>query len=201
LLFRRPFVRRPRSLLCIVPGLLAVLVPLLAAAPPASADDSVCGSAPVSQPFSPWGDPSSYELAPSGDFETAGWSLLNGAALVNGSDPFAITGALGQSSLSLPQGASAISGPICVNVQYPTLRFMIDGTGVVAVSVAYGNTVIPAGSAAGAGSWAPGPIAVTGSGIPGAANGGSALVNIILTSTQGTAQIDDVYVDPYHGCC
>ena len=84
-----------------------------------------------------------------------------------------------------------------MNAQYPDLRFMMTGSGVVSVSVLYGTTVIPAGTAAGSGSWAPTSIAVTGAGVPAAASGASAMINILLTGTNGTATVDDVYVDPW----
>jgi hypothetical protein len=128
--------------------------------------------------------------------------MYNGASVVGGSEPFAATGALGQSSLSLPQGASAVSPPVCIDYQHPTMRFFQTGSGVVSVALVYnGNTVVPAGSSAGTGAWTPGALAVTGSGLPSAVSGSGAMVNIVLTATNGASEVDDVYVDPYHSCC
>ena len=107
----RPLLRRPRSLLRILLGLAVMAVPAFLAAPAAQADMG-CGSSPLSQPFLSWGDPSQYELAPGGDFESSAWTLAGGAAQVPGSDPYALTGTLGSSSLGLPQGATAESPPV-----------------------------------------------------------------------------------------
>jgi hypothetical protein len=67
-------------------------------------DLSACSLSPLSQPFAPWLDPASYELAPGGDFEDSIWSVADGAARVPGSERFAATGTLGSWSLSLPAG-------------------------------------------------------------------------------------------------
>jgi hypothetical protein len=184
----------------VLAGVALLAVPALASAPAAQADTS-CAPSTLSQPFLPWADPSHYELAPGGDFETRGWALSGGASRASGSEPFAATGKLGAHSLYLPPGGSAQSPGTCVNAAYPTLRFFIAGSGIVSVSVAYGDTVLPAGIVVGTGSWAPGPIAITWSGIPGLASGGSALVSIRLTADLGSAFVDDVFIDPYGRCC
>jgi hypothetical protein len=179
----------------------------LAAAPAAQADApvslSTCNSNNLSQVFQPWVDPSNYELAPGGDFErgSAPWTLSGGARLVRGGEPFAVTGTLGSTALSLPAGATAVSPSTCVTAAYPDLRFFIAGSGTVQVSVIYGNTVIPAGTVPAGGDWAPGPIAVTGSAVAGAENGGTAQVSIALTALSGNPLIDDVYIDPWRSCC
>jgi hypothetical protein len=107
-----------------------------------------CNSSALSQPFEQWGDFSSYELAPGGDFESSGlvsspWTLNGGAELVSGSEPFAATGELGASSLSLPAGASAQSPPTCMNAAYPSVRFFIAGSGTVLVEVVEGTSSSP----------------------------------------------------------
>jgi hypothetical protein len=88
----------------------------------ACSPDQACKSSALSQAFAPWGDTSSYELAPGGDFESSSWTLEHGAQLVSGSEPFAATGTLGASSLSLPAGGSAQSPSTCVDAAYPSLR-------------------------------------------------------------------------------
>src|ERR1700684_1295972 len=72
----------------------------------AQASATSCPSLTVSQPFAQWGDQSDYALVPGGDFETPQWTLQNGAAIVRGSEPYAVTGTLGNSSLSLPAGGA-----------------------------------------------------------------------------------------------
>jgi hypothetical protein len=199
----------PRRLLLTAPCVALAAAALLASAPAASSDVlnlSACNNNALSQVFLPWADPAYYELAPGGDFESASWTsapwtLSGGASLVSGSEPFAVTGTLGQSSLSLPAGASAVSPATCVDAAYPDMRFFVAGSGVVQVNVIYGTTVIPAGTVAAAGAWAPSPITVTGSAIAGALNGGTAQVSIQLTALSGDPQVDDVYIDPWGRCC
>ena len=161
-----------------------------------------CNSSTLSQPFAPWGDSSSYELAPGGDFESSDfasspWTLSGGAQLVSGSEPYAATGKLGGSSLSLPAGASAESPSTCVDAAYPTIRFFVGGSGTAAVSVVYGSLVIPTGVVVAAGSWTPTPTMVTGSSLAGLLSGGTAQVSLELTGLTGSPQVDDVFIDPW----
>jgi hypothetical protein len=167
-----------------------------AGAPVAAQADSTCPGAGLSQPFAQWGDQSSYELAPGGDFETSTWTLKHGAQLVDGSEPYAVTGTLGASSLSLPWGASATSPATCVDLSDPTLRFFIGGTGSVVVQAVYANKVVPVGIVAAGGSWAPSPILLTGSILFGA--GGTAQMSVRFTQLSGSPQIDDVFIDPWN---
>jgi hypothetical protein len=157
-----------------------------------------CNSSVLRQPFVRWADPSTYELAPGGDFESSNWTLKGAAQLVAGSEPFASTGALGAWSLSLPAGASAESPSTCVNAAYPTVRFFIAGTGVVALQVVYGDTVIPSGLAIATGGWLPTPIMLTGSALAGALSGGTAQVSLRLTAISGHPLVDDVFIDPWN---
>jgi hypothetical protein len=161
-------------------------------------DLSACNIATLSQPFLPWLDPSSYELAPGGDFESAGWSLAGGAQRVPGSEPFAATGTLGSSSLDLPAGASAESPATCVDAAYPTIRFFTKGTGLLEVNVVYGNLTLPAGVDVVAGGWAPSSVMLTDSALVAATSDGSAQVSIQLNSLAGDVRVDDVFVDPWN---
>lgn len=157
-----------------------------------------CNLAPLSQPFAPWLDPASYELAPGGDFESPSWTLSGGAALVPGSEQFAATGTLGAQSLSLPMGASAQSPATCVDAAYPTVRFFTRGVGLVAVSVVYNGLTLPAGVATATGGWSPSLQALTLSAIAALTSDGSAQVSIRLTSLLGDVRVDDVFVDPWN---
>jgi hypothetical protein len=160
---------------------------------------NTCNPSALSQPFAPWGDNSSYELAPGGDFETSTWSLSGGAAIVPGSEPFAATGTLGQYSLSVPAGASAESPATCVDAAYPTVRLFVGGTGTAAVSVVWNGITIPAGVATAGGSWSPTLPMVTTSAILGVLSGGSAQVELQVTGLTGNPQVDDVFIDPWGG--
>jgi hypothetical protein len=160
-------------------------------------DLGACNSAALSHPFAPWADFSSYELAPGGDFESPVWSLNGGAQIVSGSETYAATGSLGQSSLSLQAGASAQSPSTCVNAAYPTIRFFIAGSGTVAVSVVYNGLVIPSGVAVATGGWQPTPVMVTGSAVTGLLSGGTSQVSLRVTALTGNPQVDDVFIDPW----
>lgn len=164
-----------------------------------------CSEAPLSQPFARWGDQSTYELAPGGDFEgsLAGWTLNGGAARVAGSEPFAATGALGQSALSLPAGASAQSPYVCVNASYPTFRFFARNSSLlstVLVQVVYktalGTVALPLGTVALSGQWQPTLPMLTGSVAAGLITGGTAQAALRFTALTGSSRIDDVFVDP-----
>jgi hypothetical protein len=159
---------------------------------------SACNLSPLSQPFAPWLDSSWYELAPGGDFESSSWQLSGGAQRVSGSDPFAATGARGDWSLSLPAGASAVSPATCVDAAYPTIRMFTSGTGLVAVSVVYGDLTIPAGVAVAVGGWQASLPALTSSALVAATQDGSAQVSLKLTTLLGNVRVDDVFVDPWN---
>jgi hypothetical protein len=157
-----------------------------------------CNTSALSQPFAPWGDNSSYELAPGGDFETSTWNLSGGAQIVSGSEPFAATGTLGQSSLLLPAGASARSPSTCIDAAYPTVRMFVGGTGSVAVAVIWNGIPIPAGVAPAGGTWTPTLPMVTQAAIVGGLSGGTAQVSLDVTALSGNPQVDDVFIDPWN---
>jgi hypothetical protein len=177
---------------------LGTVLPAAAAAQADVIDLSACNLSPLSQPFAPWLDPASYELAPGGDFENSSWTLTGGAARVPGSEPFAATDALGSWSLSLPAGATAQSPATCVDAAYPTVRMFVAGTGAVAVSVVYGDTVIPAGVAVAAGGWSPSPVSLTSAALVALTSDGSAQVSLRLTTLAGDVRVDDVFIDPWN---
>ena len=184
---------RMRSLLATAAASLA----LAAGASPASAAiTTTCpdqASAPV---FSPWLDPSDYFLAPDGGFEHSadGWSL-DGASVVDGNDPFALSGP-GTHSLSLPSGASATSPSVCVGLEHPTFRYVFrkaSGTplSTLRVSAVFPSGVaVPVGTVTGSSSWSPSPVTLIG------ANLLVDAVSFRFTATSGGWQVDDVHVDP-----
>jgi hypothetical protein len=157
-----------------------------------------CNGAPLTQAFAPWGDQSWYELAPGGDFESPGWALSGGAQIVPGSEPYAASGTLGQYSLSLPAGSSAQSPVTCVDAAYPTVRFFVAGTGLVAVSLVDDGLAIPAGVAVAGGEWEPTPVMVTEAPVLGLLSGGTARISLQLNALIGDPQVDDVFIDPWN---
>jgi hypothetical protein len=163
-----------------------------------SIDLTTCNTSVLGQPFAPWGDLALYELAPGGDFEKPAWTLQGGARRVHGSEPYAVTGTLGNWSLTLPAGSSAQSLPTCVDAAYPTIRFFIAGAGAVAVTLVDGNTVIPAGIAVAGPSWLPTPVMITTSAVLAATSNGVAQVSLQLNALSGDPRVDDVFVDPWN---
>lgn len=117
---------------------VTVIAGLLFAAAPASAAAPACAPETLSQPFAAWGDTAHYFLAPDGRFDAGaeGWSLMGGAAVETDADPRA-----NGSSLVLPPGSSATSTPMCVDIDYPTMRFFARNTGApdarLAVSIRF----------------------------------------------------------------
>jgi hypothetical protein len=164
-----------------------------------------CNEAALSQPFARWGDTSSYELIPGGNFEgsLAGWTLSGGAARVPGSEPYGVTGSVGAYSLDLPAGASAQSPFTCVDAAYPTFRFFAHNDSLlstVLVQVVYttplGTVALPLGAVALSTSWQPTLPMLTGSVVTGLLSGGTAEAALRFTALTGSSQIDDVFVDP-----
>lgn len=160
------------------------------------------------QPFLPWLDPARYALVPDGSLERGGrqWTVANGAAIVAGNEPFHVNSAADRHSLSLPDGASATTGRICLAVDRPTLRFFAvnSGSPLSALSVE-AIFVGPLGELAtvdvgllfASEAWAPTPhIAIPASA---AAPAGADAVRFRFTPVGGGGQwrIDDVYVDPF----
>jgi hypothetical protein len=193
-------LRRLRSSLAVMIALGATSA--VALYPSAARADLInlsnCNGASLGTPFAPWADPSSYELAPGGDFESSAWSLAGRAAVIGGSEPFAASGTLGASSLALPAGSSAQSPPTCVDAAYPTVRFFASGTGTMAVGVAYDGVYLPAGVAVVVGGWQPSPLMLTSSALPAALAGGTTEVSLVLTTLTGNVRVDDVFIDPWN---
>jgi hypothetical protein len=197
------------SATCAAGAIAHAAIPMTAQAALVNLD--LCDHAPLSQPFSQWGDPASYKLAPGADFEgsLAGWTLSAGAARASGSESYGVSGSVGSSSLSLPDGSTAVSPQTCVDAAYPDFRLFTrsdsPGSSVV-VSVLFsapllGTVTIPVGAVPATSSWEPSPVLLTGSAIPGALHGGTANISLQFSGSGGTVQVDDVYVDPHGRCC
>jgi len=193
------------GLACTAGVLIATALTGTASAGAALISSGTCPATSMSHPFAGWGDSSSYELVPGGSFEgsLAGWSLSGGAARTTGSEPYAVTGTAGKSSLLLPAGASAQSPPVCVDASDPTFRFFARNNSLlasVAVQVVYptllGPVALPLGAAALSPTWRPTLPMLTGSLAGALLNGGTTQVSLRFTALIGGSQIDDVFVDP-----
>lgn len=188
-----------RSRLCAIATLVALgLAVATSSARAHLLDVNPCNGSVLTQPFLRWFDPAWYELAPHGDFESAAWVLSGNAQLVAGSDPYAASGSLGSQSLLLPAGAWAQSPLTCVDAAYPSIRFFISGTGIVAAGLVYQGIYIPTGVAVAGGDWQPTLVMVTDSPVAGLLSGGSAAVSVRVTALSGDPQVDDVFIDPWN---
>ena len=186
--------------------LTALCATLAVVAAQASAHASLvggnCGTAtPV---FSPWGDSNSYYRPANGGFEsgTAGWSLSSGAQVVTGNEPWNLGGA-GSHSLQLNTGSIA-STSVCYGLFYPAIRFVDRGVGgnatlhvrIVAHSLLGVLSVLDGGTFTVGPNWSPSPKVST---LLSALSAplGTKTMEIQISVTAGTAQVDDLYIDPY----
>jgi hypothetical protein len=200
---------RLRACSLAIAAVLASIAGTLIATPAAQAalvNTSACNESALSQPFVAWGDSSTYELVPGGDFEgsLAGWSLSGGAQRVAGSEPYGATGSVGSYSLDLPAGASAQSPFTCVDAAYPTFRFfahndtLLSSVVVQVVSqTPLGTVALPLGAVALSYKWQPTLPMLTGSVLTGLLSGGTTQVALRFTALAGASQIDDVFIDPH----
>ncbi len=158
-----------------------------------------CGAtAPV---FAPW---SGYYFAPNGGFEqgSAGWALSRGAAVVTQSnEPWYLAG-FGSKALEIPQGGSAAIN-VCYGVTYPAVRFLVAGQDgpatvhvrIVAQSLLGVLSVLDGGTFTAGERWTPSPKTSTlFSAVSSLA--GTKTMQLQFTVESGTAQIDDLFIDP-----
>ena len=91
------------------------------------ASEKTCSAPLIENPFVRFNDRRNYVLAPDGSFETpapAGWQLAGGAARVAEPDAVDLGANDGAGVLGLPARATAISPVMCVDLDYPTFRFL-----------------------------------------------------------------------------
>jgi hypothetical protein len=164
------------------------------------------GNCPTSIPmFAPWGDFAPYYFAPNGGFEngTSNWTLSGGAAVVTqDNEPWYLAG-FGSHALSIPAGGSATTS-VCYGVTYPGVRFFAagkDGAATIHVRVVSRSllgvlSVLDGGTFTADQSWDPSPkVSTLFSAL--AAPLGSKTMQLQFTVESGTAQIDDLFVDPF----
>jgi hypothetical protein len=195
-------------------GVVATTVTTLAAAGSASAGVLVksaqdCAEQALSQPFTPWNDGMSYTLVPNGGVEAGatGWRLSGGARVVSGNEPWRVNGGGDSASLRLPAGSSAVSPPLCVGVEHPTLRFfgrknsgLLSTLAVSAVvKTSLGLQVeLPFGVLLAGNQWKPSPAYLYLGNLLNLLPGQYTDISFRFTPLLGGDwQIDDVYVDPF----
>jgi hypothetical protein len=103
-----------------------------------NAELAVCPGQTFSQPFESLGDTNYYTLVEGSEFNQAGegWDLYGGAKIVEATRPDGSSGGV----LDMPNGAVAVSPPVCVTLQYPTARTWVEaveGNGSETIAVAY----------------------------------------------------------------
>jgi hypothetical protein len=166
-----------------------------------------CPSQSFSTPFKPWRDSSQYTLVPGGRFEggAAGWTLSGGAKVTSGNESYKVSGAGDAASLRLPPGASALSAPVCVGLEYPTMRFfakrnsgLLTTLAVTAqVQLSLGGTLdVPFGVVVSGGQWTPTPAYLFLGNLLPLLPGQYTSVRFRFAPVLGDWSIDDVYVDP-----
>jgi hypothetical protein len=165
-----------------------------------------CGYGTSSRVFARWLDLDGYSLAPEGDLaSTSGWSL-GGAAVSNDRDPY------GDSARSLSfsaNGDTAVTPTMCVDVVNPAMRFFVQGSGYLDVTLDFVGLDgqprrLPLARVAAGSSWQPSPLILIGANLLSALSAnGSTPVSFELTagglSDGQTISADGLYVDPYCG--
>jgi hypothetical protein len=192
-----------------VAGVLALSAPNANAGPIGDAADCSAQST-LSQPFTPWMDLASYALSPNGGVEDGanGWSLSGAAAPTAGNESYYP----GSSSLRVPSGSSAMSAPMCVGLQWPTIRFFARSSGTGLLSLLKVDVVVddalsgqakavPIGVVTPGGSWQPTlPMVMIVNNLGALSKDGMLPVAFRFTPVgSGTWQLDDLYVDPWRG--
>ena len=161
-----------------------------------------CGvTAPV---FAPWGDLAGYYFAPNGGFESGskGWALGGGAAVgTQANEPWYLAG-FGSHALQIPTGGSAAIN-VCYGATYPGVRFFASGENgpavvhvrVVSHSLLGVLSVLDGGTFRADQGWSPSPkVSTLFSAL--AAPLGTKTMQLQFSVESGSAQIDDVFVDP-----
>lgn len=159
-----------------------------------------CGEAGAA--FSEWGDGTDYYFPTNGGFEggSTGWSLAGGAAVVQGNESYYLHSAGDSHALYMPSGSSAAYN-VCYGTLYPSIRFMVAGSAKVHVWITTKNllglvSTLDGGSFyVSGGSWNPSPRL---SSLLSAliAPLGTKQMQVHIGVSGGSAQIDDLYVDP-----
>jgi hypothetical protein len=155
--------------------------------------------------FAPWGDWAAYYYAPNGGFESgsAGWTLGGGATVMTaGNEPWYL-GGTGSHALEIPKGGSA-SVNVCYGLMFPAVRFFVAGENgpatvrvrVVSRSLLGVLSVLDGGTFTTGNGWNPSPKTSTLCSAL-AAPLGAKTMQLQFTVESGTAQIDDLFVDPF----
>lgn len=169
-----------------------------------------CSYTGAEQVFSPWGDQRYYVLAPDGGFEAraSGWKLNGGAKVVGGNEIYYLNDAADSKSLALPGGSSAVSPPICMEIDTPSFRLVArnggDPSSQLRVEAVYELLGLihtkTVGTFRADSTWAPTQsvsTVLTLSTIIGTLTPSAIELRFIPLDSSGRWQIDDVFIDPF----
>lgn len=169
-----------------------------------------CSSPQLVQAFAAFGDPRDYVLAPGGSFEGKGldgWQVQRAKVSGDGS-PLEINRDDNDHSLKIPEGGSAITPAMCVDLHYPTFRVMTRAAkeGALRVQVVYPDSADPVFHDVGAlaasryGGWqASADLPVLperGGAAPGMRRVALRFTSVAVDGDAGEWKLDDLYVDP-----
>jgi hypothetical protein len=187
--------------------LVVAAVAALLAVPAGNAARSGLLTCPANaHPFAQFGDNASYFGFANNGFEsgTSGWSV-SGAAVASGNESWGVNGD-GTSSLSIGPGGTASSPRVCTALLAPDWRLFAkanSANGALRAQIVFygllGNVTgivnFTSFSPSGYGSWEPTSQVPSLLSLPLATV--SAQIRLTSTATNGTWQVDDVFVDPF----
>jgi hypothetical protein len=166
-----------------------------------------CPTYASSQVFSKWLDGASYTLAPGGAFESsADLTFTGGAKIVAGNEPSSVHDAGDKSSVLIPQGGTVTTGPICVGLDKPTVRFfakrpsfallpLLTVEGVFTTKAGTTASLPMVGVPLAGNSWSVQlPFVTTGALLE---LGDTTMMRFRIRAVAGSWQVDDFYVDPW----
>jgi hypothetical protein len=166
-----------------------------------------CPSYAMSKAFSKWLDPMQYTLAPGGSFESAsGLTFTGGAKIVAGNESSYVHGTGDKNSVLIPQGGTVTTGPICVGLDKPTIRFfakrpsfsllpLLTVEGVFTTKAGTTASLPMVGVPLAGNSWSLQlPFVTTGALLE---LGDTTMMRFRVRAVTGSWQVDDLYVDPW----
>jgi hypothetical protein len=189
-------------------ALLVMAVAAALAAPAAQAKGNLLGlntqCGPTSKPFAQFGDYRNYSFGANGGLESGstGWSLSGGAAVVSENESYYAHSRYDSHSLSLPAGSSVTTPQFCMGTLSTWVRFFSksNGPGSLRVQIQYRSLlgsvlgILNVGTVSGSSSWQPSPAFLNLQSLNCLL--GAKALQLKLTVTSGSFQVDDFYVDP-----
>jgi len=168
---------------------------------------AVCDTSVV-QPFTPWGDQSSYVLIPGGSFEagTTSWTRTGEASIAKGNETYFVHSTADSHSLVLPPGSSVTTPSMCFATGDWHLRLFAVNTGtpsslkvtIIVRSLIGVLSVLDGGKVSSTGSWQPSDqIQLTLTNVTGLVGTQAVSFRFTPTGYSGSWRIDDVYLDPW----